>query len=78
MDTYGRPVSLSKTRWDEKYLLSTRDLCSYRDLESIVRAPVESLKIEGRMRSPRYVSTVVSVYRKAIDAIASGNWSPLG
>jgi putative protease len=77
VDMYGRPVSLSKTRWDEKYLLSTRDLCTYQDLESIVRAPVESLKIEGRMRSPRYVSTVVSVYRKAIDAIASGNWSPL-
>ena len=28
------------------------------------------------MRSPRYVSTVVSVYRRAIDAIALGNWSP--
>ena len=77
MDTYGRPVSLSKTRWNEKYLLSTRDLCSYRDLESIISAPVESLKIEGRMRSPRYVSAVVSVYRKAIDAIAHGNWIPL-
>jgi len=77
MDTYGRPVSLSKTRWHEEYLLSTKDLCSYRDFESIVRAPVESLKIEGRMRSPRYVSTVISVYRRAIDAIALGEWSPL-
>jgi U32 family peptidase len=77
MDMYGRPVSLSKTRWEEDYLLSTKDLCSYRDLDSIVRAPVESLKIEGRMRSPRYVSSVVSVYRRAIDALSSGNWSPL-
>ena len=76
MDMYGRPVSLSKTEWDDKYLLSTRDLCSYRDLESIVRAPIASLKIEGRMRSPRYVATAVSVYRKAIDAIALGTWSP--
>jgi putative protease len=75
-DTYGRPVSLSKTRWVEEYLLSTKDLCSYRDLKSIVHTPVECLKIEGRMRSPRYVSTVVSVYRRAIDAIAHGNWSP--
>jgi U32 family peptidase len=75
-DLYGRPGPLSKTRWEEEYLMSTKDLWSYRDLESIVRAPVESLKIEGRMRSPRYVSTVVSVYRKAIDSIASGNWSP--
>ncbi len=76
MDKYGRPASLSKTKWDEEYIMSTKDLCSYRDLESIVHAPVESLKIEGRMRSPRYVSTVVSVYRRAIDAIALGNWSP--
>ncbi|MEI7433268.1 MAG: U32 family peptidase [Methanomicrobiales archaeon] len=75
-DLYGRPGNLSKTRWEEEYLMSTKDLCSYRDLESIVRAPVESLKIEGRMRSPRYVSTVVSVYRKAIDAIAMEDWSP--
>ncbi|MEI6292202.1 MAG: U32 family peptidase [Methanomicrobiales archaeon] len=76
-DMYGRPVSLSRTRWEEEYLLSTKDLCSYRDLDSIVRAPVESLKIEGRMRSPRYVSSVVSVYRQAIDALTLGHWSPL-
>ena len=77
VDTYGRPVSLSMAPWKEEYLLSTKDLCSYRDLESIVRSPVECVKIEGRMRSPRYVSTVVSVYRRAIDAIALGDWSPL-
>ncbi|MCU0629830.1 MAG: DUF3656 domain-containing protein [Methanoregulaceae archaeon] len=77
MDMYGRPVSLTKTRWEEEYLLSTKDLCSYQGLESIVSAPVESLKIEGRMRSPRYVFTVVSVYRRAIDAISLGKWSPV-
>lgn len=76
-DTYARPLSLSKTQWKEQYLLSTKDLCGYRDLTSIIKAPVESLKIEGRMRSPRYVSTVVSVYRTAIDAIAGGKWEPL-
>ncbi|MCX6698915.1 MAG: U32 family peptidase, partial [Methanomicrobiales archaeon] len=77
VDTYGRPVSLSRAPWKEEYLLSTKDLCSYRDLQSIVRSPVDCVKIEGRMRSPRYVSTVVSVYRRAIDAIALGTWSPL-
>ncbi len=76
-DTYGRPLSLSSTRSDEEYLLSTKDLCSLWDLESIIRSPVECLKIEGRMRSPRYVSTVVSVYRRAIDAIAAGDRGPL-
>jgi len=38
--------------------------------------PVESLKIEGRMKSPEYVAIVTSIYRKALDAIAKGAWSP--
>ena len=40
--------------------------------------PVESLKIEGRMRSPRYVGTVVRIYREALDTIRDGQWEPTG
>jgi putative protease len=75
-DPYGRPISLSPVSSRDRYLLSTKDLCSYLNLENIARAPVESLKIEGRMRSPRYVAKVVSIYRKALDAIKAGNWEP--
>ncbi|MCQ2381655.1 MAG: U32 family peptidase C-terminal domain-containing protein, partial [Acidaminococcaceae bacterium] len=37
-------------------------------LPDLVKAGVSSFKIEGRMRSAHYVATIVSVYRKAIDA----------
>ncbi len=50
-----------------EHLLSPKDLCSVDLLDDIRRAQVDSLKIEGRMKSPEYVGTVVSVYRRAID-----------
>ena len=75
-DRYGRPAGLSARPLAEKYLLSTRDLCVYRHLKEIVRSGVVSLKIEGRMKSPEYVATVTSIYRRALDGIARGDWSP--
>jgi putative protease len=77
-DKYGRPAGLSARQTPEKFLLSTRDLCVYRHLKEIVRSPVASLKIEGRMKSPEYVAIVTSIYRKALDGIARGDWSPSG
>ena len=52
---------------DEAYVLSPRDLCSLDILPDIIEAGVFSLKIEGRMKSPRYTAGVVSVYRKYVD-----------
>jgi putative protease len=75
-DAYGRPVELKASGRRDRYLLSTRDLAVYRHLERIVSSPVESLKIEGRMKSPEYVSIVTSIYRRALDEIASGSWRP--
>mgnify|MGYP001157880959 CR=1 FL=1 len=75
-DPYGRPLSLSAQPLKERFLISTRDLCVYSHLDRIVRSPVESLKIEGRMKSPEYVAIVTGIYRRALDAIARGKWSP--
>ena len=75
-DRYGRPASLAAQSQRERFLISTRDLCVYRHLDRIVRSPVESLKIEGRMKSPEYVAIVTSIYRRALEAIAKGKWSP--
>lgn len=55
-----------------KYLLSPRDLNTIDVLPELIRAGVSSLKIEGRMKRPEYVATVVSIYRKAIDRFYSG------
>jgi len=52
-----------------KYLLSPKDLCSVELLNSVLKTGVKSLKIEGRMKTPEYVATVVRIYRKYIDQI---------
>ncbi len=75
-DRYGRPARLKAQPQRERFLISTRDLCIYRHLDRVVRSPVESLKIEGRMKSPEYVAIVTSIYRRALGAIAKGKWSP--
>jgi len=72
IDEYGRPTGLHALPSQEHYLLSPKDLCTYENLLQLVNSPVVSLKIEGRMKSPEYVSVVVSTYRQALDAIAAG------
>jgi len=51
------------------YLLSPKDLCALGHLEKLIKAGVASLKIEGRLKSPEYVATVVRIYRKYIDSL---------
>lgn len=49
------------------HIMNSKDLCLIEDIPDIIETGVDSLKIEGRMKSLHYVSTVTSVYRKAID-----------
>ena len=53
------------------YLLNSRDLCLLEELPQLVRAGVNSLKIEGRMKSLYYVAAVTRVYREALDRLAA-------
>ena len=55
------------------YLLSSKDVCSLDILPQLINAGVNSLKLEGRMKSPEYVGAVTSIYRKYIDLAESGN-----
>lgn len=75
-DAFGRPERMKKEGRGPSYLLSPRDLCTYPRIDELLAAPVDALKIEGRMKSPEYVSTVVGVYRQALDAATAGTWSP--
>lgn len=52
---------------EERYVLSLKDLCTLDILPDILEAGIYSLKIEGRMKSPRYTAGVVSIYRKYVD-----------
>lgn len=54
------------------YLLSPADMYLLEHLEELRDAGVDSIKIEGRMRSPEYVASVTAAYRKALDDLRSG------
>lgn len=49
------------------YIMNSRDLCMLDKLPDLIDAGISSMKIEGRMKSPFYVATVVSAYRAALD-----------
>ena len=54
------------------YLLSPRDLNISRRLPELIAAGINSFKIEGRMKRPEYVATVVRIYRSLIDRALAG------
>lgn len=55
-------------RDEEPFSMSSVDLAMVRHIPDLVEAGVDSLKIEGRMKSIHYVATVCNVYRQVIDA----------
>ena len=57
-------------------ILSSFDLNCLDFLDQIMAAGVTSFKIEGRMKSPYYVATVVNAYRRRLDDILSGTATP--
>ncbi len=52
---------------EERYCLSLKDLSTLDLIPDMIEAGVYSMKIEGRMKSPRYTAGVVSIYRKYAD-----------
>lgn len=52
---------------EKAYFLSPKDLASLDFIQDIADIGVDSLKIEGRMKKPEYVATVISSYRRALD-----------
>ncbi|PLX71783.1 MAG: peptidase U32 [Desulfuromonas sp.] len=65
-----RPGELFPIEEDRRgtYLFNSRDLCLIEHLPELFQAGVDSLKIEGRMKSRYYVAAVTRVYRAAVDA----------
>jgi len=55
------------------YLLSPKDLNAIEEIDKVIDAGVHSLKIEGRMKRPEYVATVIDGYRKTIDEYLATN-----
>lgn len=64
-----RPGEYFPVHEDERgtYIFNSKDLCLLKSLPALVAAGIESLKIEGRMKSIFYVGGVTRVYRAALD-----------
>lgn len=49
------------------YIYNSKDLCMIEHIPDLINSGIESLKLEGRMKTPFYVATVVKAYREAIN-----------
>lgn len=52
---------------DEYFSMSSKDLCALKEIPFLIEAGVDSLKIEGRMKSLNYLCAIISSYRRLID-----------
>jgi len=67
----NNPGEFMQLDTDEKgtYIFSSKDLCLIKELPEIMEMGVDSLKIEGRLKTEYYVASVINAYRNAIDDI---------
>lgn len=70
-DLYQQDGANAVALYEEKdapFAMSPKDLKLVESIPQMIEMGIDSLKIEGRMKSIHYIATVVSVYRKVIDA----------
>ena len=67
-----RPGEYYPIEEDERgtYIFNSKDLCMIEHIPKLIETGLDSLKIEGRMKSLHYVATVTNVYRRALDEYA--------
>ncbi|MBQ1889592.1 MAG: U32 family peptidase, partial [Selenomonas sp.] len=65
-----RPGQYFPIAEDERgtYIMNSKDMCLMPNIRDVIESGVDSLKIEGRMKSVHYAASVVKAYRLAIDA----------
>ena len=65
----NNPDSVLNVDYDDKgtYIFSSKDMCLIKQIPTIIEMGIDSLKIEGRLKTDYYLATVVRAYRKAID-----------
>lgn len=56
----------------QEYALSLKDMCMLEDLDKLIDAGIDSVKIEGRMKKPEYVAAVTYAYREVRNAYLCG------
>jgi len=65
----NNPGNLMPVEQDEHgtYIFSSKDMCLIKELPEIISMGVDSLKIEGRLKTEYYLATIINTYRIAID-----------
>ena len=65
----NNPGELMPLETDEKgtYIFSSKDMCLIREIPEIIEMGIDSIKIEGRLKTEYYLASVVNAYRNAID-----------
>ena len=63
------PLTSKIKKLDSGFLMSPKDIMGIEYLPELIKLGVNSLKIEGRMKTPLYVGTVTKIYRKYIDIV---------
>lgn len=65
----NKPGNLMPVENDDKgtYIFSSKDMCLIKEIPEIIEMGVDSLKIEGRLKTEYYLASVVNAYRNAID-----------
>jgi len=65
----NKPGNLMPVEHDDKgtYIFSSKDMCLIKEIPEIVEMGVDSLKIEGRLKTEYYLASIVNTYRNAID-----------
>lgn len=69
VEEHNKPGNLMPVEYDDKgtYIFSSKDLCLIKEIPEIIEVGVDSLKIEGRLKTEYYLASVVNAYRNAID-----------
>ncbi len=69
VEEHNKPGNLMPVENDDKgtYIFSSKDLCLIKEIPEIIDMGVDSLKIEGRLKTEYYLASVVNAYRNAID-----------
>jgi collagenase-like PrtC family protease len=63
----GKCAQPCRKKYNNCFYLSTKELCLIDKIPELIKLGINSLKIEGRMRTPYYVATTTSIYKKAIE-----------
>lgn len=65
----NNPRQLMPIEYDEKgtYIFSSKDMCLVKEIPELFNINVDSLKIEGRLKTEFYLANVVHAYRHALD-----------